>query len=942
MKTPPKKHPELHAFSLLGALILLLFGAGAAAGVSPGCVTPDSAPVVVIDGCDTGIVNQVLDNGCSLNDEIAFCASQAENHGGFVGCVADLADDLKKAGLITGREQGSMVSCAARADLPRDEDGVTITILSPVDGSTVPERLLAVRGTIDPVPVDPGVSLRGFRGTVDTSGHFTIPAFPLSDGENSLIVRAYSGATEVAQANLRVFYYLPAEAAVEVTPEEGGTAEVVDPDSPVYGAAISIPPGAATRPFRARVESDPEHVPNLPFGEVPVGPAVGFGPVAEVFTGPVQLTLPFDPTALPAGTEGSDLFVRALADEGWQRVPISGMTADRVTVVVNSLTLTPFVVAVEYPLAPGQVLVDTTPAHATLYVDRVDTRARTPVILAGVPAGSHELKVYLPGFNEVFRTLSVPPGGGRVHIDLGVPQAPIPTVTLASYLQDGMMVTSSFLNIQASVSYNGAPLTSGLAVLSVNGRDTFETIDFDGVIRGAIALFPGDNLLQVRVTGPNGSTGVSPTINIIRVSNLAAAAAASQDITITLSWNTDGTDLDMHVFDPNGRHAWYGSLGGIPGGRLDRDDVDGFGPEVFTLPNPPRGTYRVAVDAYRIDGTPTVGSLTVRVGSREIFTGTYRFTAQDYNATGGNPIGANPAAFWDAHRFGIGDLVIVEIRTHQQSAQDEAIFTTHDDENDIQVRVDALDTIADADIHFEIREVPEDFEIDTSSLTGRNITFQAAHEPLQGLTNPRMSHRLTYRIVAYTLDQNNARDLESDPEVLTQEERSQIRQEYVDKRDFNNTFVRATPGRASIIDAGGYQQQPGEHFTFNEYSAWSDFGPGLAVIGASRTIANAMRTAWGYPLRITSGWRNPRRNDSLTGSSINSYHQTGDAVDLNPSQNSANWPASVPGCLDGQQITTYAQAQEALTCLAGTTLDSGTYDTLFHLNHLHIEAEGGN
>jgi hypothetical protein len=621
-------------------------------------------------------------------------------------------------------------------------------------------------------------------------------------------------------------------------------------------------------------------------------------------------------------------------------LPATGVTADRATVSLDRLAYSQFVVVVEAPLAPGQLLVTTRPADATLYLDRVDTGARSPVILDGVPAGTHELKAYVPGFNEVFHTVSVPASGARIALDLGVPVEPIPAVILDPDLQDGMEVNASFIDVTADVAYAGAPLTSGLAVLSVNGDDGFEPIDPDGKVRGAVALFPGDNLLQVRVTGPNGSTGTSATINIIRTTALGlaqASDAASQDITVRLSWNTDTTDLDTHVFDPAGNHAWYGNLGGIPGGRLDRDDVDGFGPEVFTLASPPAGTYRVAIDAYRIDGIPTVGSLTIRVGDRDEFSQTYLFTADDFNATNGNP-GGNPAAFWDAHTFEIGELRIVSIETQEESEQDEAIFTTAMGERQITVTAEAPDSVDDADIRYEVEETEESFEIDTSMLSGRMVMFDAAHRPLQGLTNPRLSHQLTYRILAYSVDENGDRDLESEEETLTQEVRSQIRQEYVDKRAFRPAFVRATPDRATILDAGRFTRQPNEFFDFEEFSGHSDFGPGLAVIDASRTIANTLRRDWGHPLRLTSGWRNPRRNDSLPGSAIKSFHQTGDAVDLNPSLNAANWPQTVPNCLGGRPITNYAEAQQALTCLANRTFGAG-YDILFHLNHLHIERD---
>ncbi|MBN2187742.1 MAG: hypothetical protein JW732_09915 [Dehalococcoidia bacterium] len=74
--------------------------------------------MVIIDGCDTGVVDQVSDGCNTISGEIAQCAADASNHGEFVKCVSHLTNELKKAGCITGEEKGKIVSCAAKADIP--------------------------------------------------------------------------------------------------------------------------------------------------------------------------------------------------------------------------------------------------------------------------------------------------------------------------------------------------------------------------------------------------------------------------------------------------------------------------------------------------------------------------------------------------------------------------------------------------------------------------------------------------------------------------------------------------------------------------------------------------------------------------------------------------------------------------------------------------------
>ena len=56
------------------------------------CEWSDLTATVVIDGCDSGVTNQVFSDGCSFLDLIAACAANAKNHGKFVSCVSKLTN----------------------------------------------------------------------------------------------------------------------------------------------------------------------------------------------------------------------------------------------------------------------------------------------------------------------------------------------------------------------------------------------------------------------------------------------------------------------------------------------------------------------------------------------------------------------------------------------------------------------------------------------------------------------------------------------------------------------------------------------------------------------------------------------------------------------------------------------------------------------------------
>jgi hypothetical protein len=76
----------------------------------------DLGATVVIQGCNSGVRNHLFGNGATFNDLIGAAYAAANgNHGAFVSAVTKLADGWKKAGLISGREQGAITSCAARS-----------------------------------------------------------------------------------------------------------------------------------------------------------------------------------------------------------------------------------------------------------------------------------------------------------------------------------------------------------------------------------------------------------------------------------------------------------------------------------------------------------------------------------------------------------------------------------------------------------------------------------------------------------------------------------------------------------------------------------------------------------------------------------------------------------------------------------------------------------
>ncbi len=81
------------------------------------CPTSNLDPTVIIDGCDSGVLNTRFPNGCTISDLIAECAAGAINHDQFVNCVGELLNSLKAEGVITGKQKGAIQSCASQSSI---------------------------------------------------------------------------------------------------------------------------------------------------------------------------------------------------------------------------------------------------------------------------------------------------------------------------------------------------------------------------------------------------------------------------------------------------------------------------------------------------------------------------------------------------------------------------------------------------------------------------------------------------------------------------------------------------------------------------------------------------------------------------------------------------------------------------------------------------------
>jgi hypothetical protein len=90
--------------------------------------------------------------------------------------------------------------------------------------------------------------------------------------------------------------------------------------------------------------------------------------------------------------------------------------------------------------------------------------------------------------------------------------------------------------------------------------------------------------------------------------------AGQGPITVTLTWGSE-RDVDLHVFEPDGNHVYYGNKFGTVG-LLDLDDTTSYGPEHYftTCDNLRTGTYKIGVN-YFYGLLPEKATVTISIPS---------------------------------------------------------------------------------------------------------------------------------------------------------------------------------------------------------------------------------------------------------------------------------------------------------------------------------------
>lgn len=161
-------------------------------------------------------------------------------------------------------------------------------------------------------------------------------------------------------------------------------------------------------------------------------------------------------------------------------------------------------------------------------------------------------------------------------------QKTLPEVTIVS--PSGGWTTERIVTVSGRVEGEGVSFVT----LLLNGVSQRLRLT-DGSFSRRQVLAPGENVITVYAENEVGVGADSLFLN---------SSAPRKDLRVTLTWDTDGTDVDLWVTDPNGEKCFYQHRATKIGGSLDTDVTTGFGPETFTLSRCIKGRYLIEVHYY--------------------------------------------------------------------------------------------------------------------------------------------------------------------------------------------------------------------------------------------------------------------------------------------------------------------------------------------------------
>lgn len=132
----------------------------------------------------------------------------------------------------------------------------------------------------------------------------------------------------------------------------------------------------------------------------------------------------------------------------------------------------------------------------------------------------------------------------------------------------------------------------------MNQWDRFDEIE-------AIALMEANRIIARINTFPEAARPTNPF-------DTRLVKLLDPDLRIVMTWDTDNTDIDLHVTEPTGETCVYNHNRTTIGGALSKDFTQGYGPEEYLLKKLMPGEYKIQAHFYGSRDQKLIGPTTVQ------------------------------------------------------------------------------------------------------------------------------------------------------------------------------------------------------------------------------------------------------------------------------------------------------------------------------------------
>ena len=146
------------------------------------------------------------------------------------------------------------------------------------------------------------------------------------------------------------------------------------------------------------------------------------------------------------------------------------------------------------------------------------------------------------------------------------------------------------------------------AALANYHKTAFTAWDRDNALWTALVAIEELNALVAwsgRQTWPEGKAPKVPEMDDVYRKLL------DLDVRIALAWDTDNTDVDLHVLEPDGEEAFYQHQRTSTGGLVSHDVTTGYGPEEYLKKDAAKGAYKVLANYFGSRQQTLLGPATV-------------------------------------------------------------------------------------------------------------------------------------------------------------------------------------------------------------------------------------------------------------------------------------------------------------------------------------------